>query len=202
MPGVPADRAAVIDFFCTGVRPRPQDGRELCADVADLDCGRVAARELLDPHAHLVDGGEDDVERVAVEKRGVRLRGDEQVFELVRDLGYVGKSQHQSRALDAVRFTKRMGNGVGGSRRFLELQQRGAERLEAVARFFDELADEDGRVDRVHDVNRWRGHTFVTCARSSSPISPTGTRAVPMKHAARSVGQVAGGGSISLGRTA
>ncbi len=99
---------------------------------------------------------------------GVRLRRDEQIFELVRDLGYVGKSQHQSRALDAVRFAKRAGNGVGGSRRFLELQQRGAERLEAIARFFDELADEDGRVDRVHDVNRAGSSSRNT----SSPRTP------------------------------
>src|SRR4029453_12804850 len=70
------------------------------------------------------------------------------------DLGDVGESQHQSRAFDAVRFTKRMNNGVIGSRRLFELQQCGAERLDAIARFFDELADEDGGVDRVHDVNR------------------------------------------------
>ena len=120
-----------------------------------------------------------------------------------------------------------MGNGVGGSRRLLELQQRGAERFDAIARFFDEFADEDGvsigfmtstapdpagrkhiagqrttRGEKRHNGVDGDGHTFVTRARSSSPISPTGTRAVPMKHAARSAGQVAGGGSISLGRTA
>ena len=44
-------------------------------------------------------------------------------------------------------------------------------------------------------------HTLITRARSSRPISPAGTRAVPMKHAARSADQVAGGASMSPARS-
>ena len=72
----------------------------------------------------------------------------------MRDLRDVGEPEHQRRALDAVRLAQRLGNRAGGARRLLEPQQRGAERLEAIARLFDELADEDRGVDRVHGLNR------------------------------------------------
>jgi hypothetical protein len=92
-----------MDFFCTGVRPRAQDGRELCADVADLDCGRVAARELLDPHAHLVDGVKMTSNASPSRSEAFVFAATEQIFELCERSRNVGESQHQRRALDAVR---------------------------------------------------------------------------------------------------
>ena len=112
---------------------RAQSG-ELVADVADLDGVHLAARQLLDAQIHLVDAAEDDVERVAVEERRIGLRRDEQLFELMGDLGDVGEAEHQRRAFDAVSLAQRLGDRVGSAWRLLEPQQRRAQRLEAVAR--------------------------------------------------------------------
>src|SRR5204862_6356045 len=102
--------------------------------------------------------------------------------------------EHQRRALEAVRLAERFVDPfLAHRRRLLHLEERGAERLEAIARLFDELADEDGRIEL---------HTFTSLDTSSSPINPEGIRAAPEQQAARSSFQDAGAGSMSSTATA
>ena len=75
---------------------------------------------------------------------------EEEILELVGDLGNVGESEHQRRAFDAVCLAHRLGDGVQRTGRLLEAQQGRAQRLDAVAGLFDEFPNEDRRIERFH----------------------------------------------------
>ena len=126
----------------TPFESRIQQGGEPGADVADFDRVHLAARQAFDARRHLIDGAEDDVEGVVVEQRRLRFGRNEQLFELMRYLRDVGEAEHQRGALDAVGLAEGFGDRVHGAGSLLEPQQRVAQRLDPVARFFDELGDE------------------------------------------------------------